>query len=173
MAETESQEKARPPILSRMTGLLDWIAGLMVIGLLIWQLAVVLLRYVFSLGAPWASDLLTYFFFFVVILPLLGVLVGNASVRVDVASSAFGPAAAALVDRIALLLFAFAIGWAAWSSLPSTLNSWQLLERSPNVGGLPGYFVLKSFVTGTFAALSVTALVMALRSRPYGEGGGA
>jgi TRAP-type C4-dicarboxylate transport system permease small subunit len=78
MAETESQEKARPPILSRMTGLLDWIAGLMVIGLLIWQLAVVvLLRYVFSLGAPWASDLLTYFFFFVVILPLLGVLVGQ------------------------------------------------------------------------------------------------
>ncbi len=170
MAEPESGVAGKKHFLRSTAAFLEGTAGLAVIALLAWQLVVVLLRYVFSLGSPWASDLLSYLFFFVVVLPLTGVLIGNTSVRVDVVSRGFSQPAVDLIDRLALLLFGFSADWVAWTSLPTTLNSWRLLESSPNLGGLPGYFILKSFVTATFAALSVVALIMALCRQPYSPG---
>lgn len=170
MVEPESDIAGKKHFLRRTAAFLEGAAGLAVIALLVWQLAVVLFRYVFSLGSPWASDLLSYLYFFVVVLPFTGVLIGNTSVRIDVVSRGFSQPAVDLIDRLALFLFGISVGRVAWTSLPTTLNSWRLLESSPNLGGLPGYFILKSFVTATFVALSVIAMIMALRRRPYGAG---
>ncbi len=143
-------------------------AGLLIALLLLVQVGVVALRYVFSLGWPWAFDLLAYLFLLSVLLPGLSVLLSNASVRVDIFYADYRQKARNRLDRFALLFLLFpAMGYAAWASLGTTLNSWQVLEASPTYGGLPGYFLLKSALTLFFASLALSALILALRGAPY------
>lgn len=155
-------------MLRRPLDLLTWLGGIAVIGLLLVQILVVAFRYVFSLGWPWATDLLIYLNFLIVTLPMIWVVANNKGVRVDVLRARFSARTQNLSDRFALLfLFLPAMMWAAWTSWPLTRNSWSLLESSPNMGGLPGYFILKSLLTGAFAGLALTALWMGLRPREY------
>ncbi|MCT7377908.1 TRAP transporter small permease subunit [Chelativorans salis] len=144
------------------------VAGSVVLLLMFAQVVVVALRYVFSLGWPWALDLLVYCFLFSALLPALFVLIRNVSVRVDVFYSRWPDERRRLVDRIALLVLLFpSMAYACWASLPITLRSWRVLETSPTYGGLPGYFLLKSVLSLVFFALAVAAFVMALRRVPY------
>ncbi|MDF0603000.1 TRAP transporter small permease subunit [Psychromarinibacter sp. C21-152] len=145
-------------------------AAAAVISLLLAQIVIVALRYVFSTGAPWATDLLTYLFFFIVSLPLAGVLMRNESVRVDVFSQRFSRRTRRVIDRFALLGLLFpAMAWAAWNSVPMVWTSWRVLESSPTLGGLPGYFILKTVTALVFVTLAVIALILGLRPSPYRE----
>ncbi len=149
-------------------GSLRGLAAVAVISLLMLQIVVVALRYVFSIGAPWATDMLTYLFFFIVSLPLAGVLLRNESVRVDVMNQRFPPALRDWIDRIALLGLLFpAMAWAAWKSVPMVQTSWRVLESSPTLGGLPGFFILKTIMALLFVTLAVVALILGLRPRLY------
>lgn len=144
-------------------------AGWSIIVLLLAQVVVVALRYVFSFGWPWALDLLVYLFFLSVVLAGPAVLAGNISVRVDVFYASWSGRRRRIVDRIALLgLLAPATGYAAWTSWGTTARSWAVLESSPTYGGLPGYFVLKTCLTLLFAGLAAGAVALALRPDPYG-----
>ncbi|WP_323019068.1 TRAP transporter small permease subunit [Pararhodobacter sp.] len=153
------------------SGVLRGVAALAVVALLMAQIVIVALRYVFSAGAPWATDLLTYLFFFIVSLPLVGVILHNESVRVDVFSGRFPPRLNRVIDRIALLGLLFpAMAWAAWNAVPMVRTSWRVLEGSPTLGGLPGLFLLKTVTALVFAALALVALIVGLRPRLYGKG---
>ncbi|MBN8294839.1 TRAP transporter small permease subunit [Rhodobacter sp. NTK016B] len=153
------------------SGTLRGVAALAVISLLMAQIVIVALRYVFSLGAPWATDLLTYLFFLIVSLPLVGVILSNESVRVDVFSDRFSRRTRRIIDRIALLGLLFpAAGWAAWTSVPMVRTSWRVLESSPTLGGLPGFFLLKTVMALLFATLALVALIVGLRPSLYGKG---
>ncbi|MCP5075588.1 MAG: TRAP transporter small permease subunit [Rhodobacteraceae bacterium] len=148
-------------------------AGALIALLLLAQVVIVALRYVFAIGWPWALDLLVYLFFLSVLLPGLAVLTGNVSVRVDVYYANWSRRRRRTVDRLALLILVVpAMGYAAWNSFGTTVNSWQVLESSPTFGGLPGYFLLKTVLTLYFAMFAVTALIMALRKEPYEEDDG-
>lgn len=146
------------------------VAGVLLAVLLVMQVSVVALRYVFSFGASWTQDAMVYLFFFSVLLPGLAVLLLNKSVRVDVFYANWSRRRRNLLDRIALLaLLAPATAYAAWASLGPTLNSWSVYEASPTIGGLPGYFLLKTTLTLFFVLLSLLALYMGLRPRPFGK----
>lgn len=156
-------------LLGRLSAWLQSAAALAVVCLLLTQVIIVALRYVFSVGWPWALDLLVYLFFFSVLLPGLRVLSGNSSIRVDVLYAGWSPRRRVRVDRIALLFLLFpTMGFAAWASLGTTVGSWRLLEASPTIGGLPGYFILKTALTLFFAAMALLALALAMRREPYG-----
>lgn len=162
-----------PHIVSRLLDMLTTLGGIAVIALLLCQIIVVALRYVFSLGWPWATDLLTYLNFLIVTLPMVWVVAFNKSVRVDVLRGYMSDRLCILFDRLALLgLFLPAMAWAAWTSWSLTRNSWSLLESSPNMGGLPGYFLLKTILTATFTGLAIVAIWVGLRPRAYGEADG-
>lgn len=146
------------------------LGGVMLGGLLLAQVVVVAFRYVFAVGRPWASDLLVYVYVVAVLLPGLAVLVGNASVRVDVFYAGWSRARRARVDRFALLgLLAPAFGYATWAAIPMARSSWRILETSPTYGGLPGFFVLKALLVVFLAAMTLTAVILGLRRDPYGE----
>lgn len=156
--------------LQRLSERLTRLAGLLLGLLLLAQVVVVAFRYVFGVGRPWASDLLVYVYVAAVLLPGLAVLVGNASVRVDVFYADWSRALRARVDRAALLgLMAPAFAYATWAAWPMARNSWRILETSPTYGGLPGFFILKSMLVAFFAAMTLTAVVLGLRRTPYGE----
>lgn len=154
--------------LKRLANLLRQGGGIVILALLFTQIVVVALRYVFSLGWSWAMDLLVYLFFFSVLLPMLMVLIGNATVRVDVFYAGWTARRRRVVDRVALLLlFCPAMAYAAWTSLGTTMSSWRVFESSPTFGGLPGYFLLKTGLTLLFSMLAIVGVVMALRREPY------
>lgn len=144
------------------------VAGSVVLLLMFAQIVIVALRYVFSLGWPWAVDLLVYCFLLSALLPALFVLIRDVSVRVDIFYSRWPERRRGYVDRIALLVLFFpSMVYAGWASLSITRRSWQVLETSPTFGGLPGYFLLKAALSLVFFALAIAALVMALRRVPY------
>lgn len=143
-------------------------AGLIVLLLMFAQIIVVALRYVFSLGWPWALDLLVYCFFVSALLPALFVLIRNVSVRVDVLYGRWTEETRHRIDRMALLVVLLpSMAYAGWTSLATTVRSWVVLETSPTYGGLPGYFVLKTLLTLAFFVLAAAAVFMACRRSPY------
>lgn len=158
-----------------MTGLLSRSAeaarvagGFVVLLLMSAQIIVVALRYVFSLGWPWAVDFLVYCFFVSALLPALFVLIRDVSVGVDIFYGRWADESRHRIDRFALLVVLFpSMAYAGWASLGTTIRSWTVLESSPTYGGLPGYFILKTLLSLVFLVLAAVAVFMALRRVPY------
>lgn len=147
------------------------IAAYLVVVLLVAQVVIVALRYVFAIGWPWALDLLVYLFLISGLLPAIAVIIRNAVVRVDVFYSAWSKPRQRIADRISLLVLFFpSMGYAAWAMSGTLVRSWYVLESSPTIGGLPGYFILKTVLFLYFAGLSITALLLAFRRDPYDTG---
>ncbi|MCV0397291.1 MAG: TRAP transporter small permease subunit [Rhizobiaceae bacterium] len=143
-------------------------AGCVVLLLMFAQIIVVALRYVFSLGWPWAFDLLVYCFFVSALLPALFVLIRDVSVRVDIFYGRWADERRHRLDRFALLIvLAPSMAYAGWTSLATTARSWAVLESSPTYGGLPGYFILKALLSLVFLVLAAVAVFIALRRAPY------
>lgn len=158
-------------LLSRSAAVTRRAAGFVVLLLMFAQIIVVALRYVFSLGWPWAHDFLVYCFFVSALLPALFVLIRDVSVRVDVFYSQWADENRHRIDRLALLIILFpSMAYAGWASLATTVRSWAVLESSPTYGGLPGYFILKTLLSLVFFVLAAVALFMALRRAPYSMG---
>lgn len=156
-------------LLARAPEVARTIAGCVVLLLMFAQVVVVALRYVFSLGWPWALDLLVYCFFVSALLPALFVLVRDVSVRVDIFYARWPDRTRSRVDRLALLLLLSPMmAYEGWVSLASTIRAWEVLESSPTYGGMPGYFLLKTLLSLVLVALAAVALAMALRRSPYG-----
>ena len=155
-------------ILSRITNGAASVAGAAIIALVVFQIIIVILRYIFSFGISWGLDLLVYLFLVASLLPLPLVILENHNVRVDIFYQGYRPERKALLDRIGLAFLLFpATGYAAYISWGPMLNSWRLLESSPTLDGLPGYYLLKTILFLSFASLSLVSLVCALKRRPW------
>jgi TRAP-type mannitol/chloroaromatic compound transport system permease small subunit len=155
-------------LISRSAAVARIAAGFVVLLLMSAQIIVVALRYVFSLGWPWAFDFLVYCFFVSALLPALFVLIRDVSVRVDVFYNRWADENRRRIDRLALLVILFpSMAYAGWASLGATVRSWTVLESSPTYGGLPGYFILKTLLSLVFLVLATVAVFMALRRAPY------
>ncbi len=144
------------------------LAGALIIAMVVVQLVIVVLRYVFFFGVTWGLDLLVYLFLISSLLPLFLVVLENRSVRVDVLYQGYPSILKAVVDRVGLAVLLFPVmAYTAYVSFAPTLNSWKLLESSPTLGGLPGYFLLKTVMLITFSGLTLIAFILVLRSRPW------
>jgi TRAP-type mannitol/chloroaromatic compound transport system permease small subunit len=155
-------------VLGRITNGVASVAGVAIIALLVIQIIIVILRYIFSYGISWALDLLVYLFLVASLLPLPLVIWENHNVRVDIFYQSYRPPKKALLDRFGLAFLLFpSTGYAAYISWGPMLNSWRLLESSPTLDGLPGYFLLKTILFTSFASLSLVSLVLAMKRRPW------
>jgi TRAP-type mannitol/chloroaromatic compound transport system permease small subunit len=127
--------------------------------------AVVVLRYVFGVGYVWMQDLYVWLDA-VMFTGVAGyTLLKNGHVRVDIF---YRPASArrkAWVDLVGffvfLLPFVAVVGLWSW---PYVEQSWQVFEGSRNSGGLPGLFIVKSFLLVFCLLVGLQGLAMAGRS---------
>lgn len=155
-------------VLSRITNGVASVAGAAIIALLVCQIIIVVLRYIFSYGISWGLDLLVYLFLIESLLPLPLVILENHNVRVDIFYQGYRPKIKAVLDRFGLACLLFpSTGYAAYISWKPMLNSWRLLESSPTLDGLPGYFILKTILFASFASVSLVSLVLAVKRRPW------
>lgn len=108
---------------------------------------VVVLRYIFGLGSVALQETVAYMHAALFMLGASYALNQDAHVRVDVLYRGWSPRRRAAVDLLGtvLLLFPFCV-FTFWVSLRYVSDSWGNLEGSPEAGGLPGVFLLKTLI---------------------------
>lgn len=158
--------------LERFAVAADWIneragraAGWLALAMVLITFAVVILRYVFSLGFVWLQESYVWLHGIVFMLGAGYTLLHDGHVRVDIFYREASIRRKALVDLFgALLLLLPFLVMVAWVSWPYALVSWQRLEGSREAGGLPGLFLLKSVIVAFCILLGLQALAMAARA---------
>ncbi len=126
---------------------------------------VVVLRYVFRIGSVPLQDLYVWLNG-MMFMGIAGyTLMREGHVRVDIFYREASARRKAAIDLFGAIAFVapFLAVLTIWS-LPYVERSWSLRESSPNVGGLPGLFILKSFILVFVVTIGLQALAIALRA---------
>ncbi len=126
--------------------------------------AVVVMRYAFRTGSVPMQDLYVWLNG-MMFMGIAGyAFLRNSHVRVDVFYRDASTRRKAMVDMFGCVFFIAPFIWVlvTWG-FPYVQRSWRLLESSPNFGGLPGLFVLKSFILIFAVVIGLQALAVFLR----------
>lgn len=126
---------------------------------------VVVQRYFFSVSVLWMQDLYVWING-VMFTGVAGyALLRQDHVRVDIFYRPANTRHKAIADLVGVLLFlipyiyiVFHYGW------PAVARSWSYFEGSGNIGGLPGLYILKSFIIVFAVLVGLQGLAMAARS---------
>jgi TRAP-type mannitol/chloroaromatic compound transport system permease small subunit len=125
----------------------------------------VTLRYLLRSGSVAVQELEWHMFGFVFLMGAAYTLLHNEHVRVDIFYSRMSPIGRAWVDLFGSLIFCIPLSvLIIWTSIPFVLSSWQFLEGSPDPGGLPARFILKSAIPVGFFLVALQGLSMAAES---------
>ncbi|MEO0979327.1 MAG: TRAP transporter small permease subunit [Pseudomonadota bacterium] len=109
------------------------------------QLSMVLMRYLLGFGFLEIQDAVNYAFASLVALSVAVSFEADKHVRVDVFRQRLTDAANRRIDWLgdmALALPVFLI--MLWMAYPLVRSSWAIFEGSPETGGLPGLFLVKT-----------------------------
>ena len=117
----------------------------------------------FGLSSNTYLELQWYLFSLVFLLGAAYTLKHDAHVRVDVLISRLGPRGQAIINLlgVCLLLFPFCI-LMIWVSWPAVMNSWSVMEMSPDPGGLPRY-PIKTMIPVAFVLVLAQGVSMGIR----------
>ncbi len=125
----------------------------------------VLLRYFFNYTSAASFELEWHLFAALFLLSAGWTLQQDRHVRVDLfyqRFSAKGKAFVNLIGTLFLLLPFCVIGF--WESLPFVKNSFMVNEMSPDPGGLPARYIIKSTIPGAFFLIGLQAVAIVLKS---------
>jgi TRAP-type mannitol/chloroaromatic compound transport system permease small subunit len=138
-----------------------WLALLIVV----LQFALVVARYVFSLGSIWLSETVIYAHAALFLLAAAWTLQLGGHVRVDIFYADAKPRTRAWIDLagslLMLLPFMAVLLWLSW---PYVARSWAVLERSQEASGLPLVFVLKTLIPLFAALMALQGVAQAVRA---------
>ncbi len=140
-----------------------WLTLLMVL----LTVAVVVLRYFFASGRIWMQELVTWSHAAVFLLGAAYTLARDEHVRVDVLYRRFSPGTRARINVAGTVLFLFPVcGFLAHAAGRYAWKSWQVMERSPETGGL-GYPLIplaKTMLFAMFVLLIFQGIAIVIRS---------
>lgn len=126
---------------------------------------VVVQRYVFATSYVWMQDLYIWLNGAMFTAVAGFALMRDDHVRVDIFYRPASMRARALADFVGVLLFLLPFCYVVYAySLPFVLRAWGYHEASANVGGMPGLFVLKSFILAFAALIALQGVAMLIRS---------
>lgn len=124
----------------------------------------VILRYLFSIGPVALQEMEWHLVSPIALLGMAYAMKHRADVRIDFLYERFSVRKQAAVDLLASLLTVAVGGFIAWISLDYVGQSYRYEEGSPDPGGLPMRYVLKSFIPLGFALLFLQGLADCLRA---------
>jgi len=131
----------------------------------------VLLRYLFSAGTVWAQELEWHLLVPLILFGMSYALRHGEHVRVDIAYARFSRRTKVIVDLASALLTVAISALIIWLSLNYVEQSYVIDEGSPDPGGIPHRYLIKSLIPVGFALLllqgvaNVLGTVEKLRSR--------
>ena len=124
---------------------------------------VVVLRYGLDMSAIMAQESVVYMHGLVFMLGLAFTLKHDGHVRVDLLYSQMTQRKRSIVNLLGHVVFLIPLSLTIFfTSLGYVANSWSVLEGSPEVGGIPAVFLLKTLVPVAAALLFLQAAVMSI-----------
>ena len=119
----------------------------------------VFLRYLFSISFPWLFELEWHLFGLIFLLGAAQTYSVNKHVRVDLFYSKWGNTNKNWVDLIGNIVFLIPFSlMGLFFASKFAYNSFLILETSPDPGGLPLRFIIKSFIPIMFLSLFIQAI---------------
>ncbi len=127
--------------------------------------SVVVLRYAFATSFVWMQDLYIWLNGAMFTAVAGFALLRDDHVRVDIFYRHASHTRKAIADLVGAVLFLLPFTAVVLVySMPFVLRSWKYTEASANVGGMPGLFVLKSFIIAFAVLLALQGIALVLRS---------
>ncbi|TVR96461.1 MAG: TRAP transporter small permease subunit [Rhodospirillales bacterium] len=135
------------------------------LGVVLVCFTVVVLRYFFATGYIWMQDLYVWLNGLMFMGMAGYTLMKDRHVRVDIFYRSARLRTKAWIDLIGfvafVLPFVYVIIAYSWAFVA---RSWRFMESSGNIGGLPGLYVVKTFIIVFAVVVGLQGLAMALRS---------
>lgn len=159
-------KKTMPALLSGIESLIDGVgrATLWVALAMIALVAVnVLLRYAFSFGSVWAQELEWHLLAALILFGMSYALQRGDNVRVDLFYAHYGPRTKFWVDVASVLLTLVVALIFIKLSLAYVGQSWTIGEKSPDPGGIPWRWAVKSLIPVGYTLLAVQSVGALLR----------
>lgn len=124
----------------------------------------VLMRYVFSSSSAALTETEWHLFAAIFMLGAAYTLKYDKHVRVDVFYTNFSEKGKAWVNLIGTIIFLFPFCYVVIrSSVPFVVNSFNVLETSPDPGGLPARYIIKSVIPIGFSLLMLQGISVVLK----------
>ena len=125
----------------------------------------VLMRYVFRAGSIYIQESEWHLFAANFMLAAGWTLLNDGHVRVDLVYTRLSDKKKAWIDFLGSIVFlipyCMLVIWAAW---PFVSDSWSILEGSPDPGGLPALYLLKTVIPVSFFLLGIQAISQAVKN---------
>ena len=158
--------------MQKLVNAIDWInekvgkAISWLTSILVWVICLdVLFRYFFNISFASLFELEWHIFAFIFLLGAAFTLKNDKHVRVDVFYSQFSEKGKAWVNLIGTIIFLIPFCLVIIkSSIPFVINSLNILEGSPDPGGLPFRFIVKSAIPIGFSLLLLQAFALIVKS---------
>jgi TRAP-type mannitol/chloroaromatic compound transport system permease small subunit len=126
---------------------------------------VVVQRYFFHVSVLWMQDLYVWLSGAMFTGVAGFALLRQDHVRVDIFYRPASIRRKAISDLLGVLLFLIPFMIIVWVyALPAVRRSWSFYEASSNIGGMPGLFILKSFILVFAVLVALQGIAMASRS---------
>lgn len=122
----------------------------------------VLLRYIFSEGSVWAQELEWHLLVPLILFGMSYALLHGDHVRVDIVYGKFSDRTKVIVDLVSALLTAAISVLVIWLSIKYVQQSYVIDEGSPDPGGIPHRYIIKSLIPIGFALLFAQSVAVAL-----------
>ncbi|SHK17179.1 TRAP-type mannitol/chloroaromatic compound transport system, small permease component [Reichenbachiella agariperforans] len=123
----------------------------------------VVLRYLFSWTSSANQELEWHLFAALFLLGAAYTLRHDKHVRVDLFYSRFSIKTKAWINLLGTLIFLMPFCWAVlYTSVPFVIDAWNINESSPEPGGLPHRFLVKSTIPISAILLSLQGVAITL-----------
>jgi TRAP-type mannitol/chloroaromatic compound transport system permease small subunit len=151
--------------IDRLNAAIGRAAAWLALVIVVLQFALVVARYIFSLGSIWLSETVLYAHAALFLLAAAWALQLGGHVRVDIFYADAKPRTKAWVDLIGALVLLFPVTLTLlWLSWPYAARSWAVLERSQEASGLPLVFALKTLIPVFAALMALQGVAQAARA---------
>lgn len=148
--------------LNRLIGnIFSWLA----VGTVAICFIVVVQRYVFHTTYLWMQDLYVWMAGAMFTAVAGYALFRDDHVRVDIFYRPASTRWKATADIIGVLIFLLPFTFVVWNwGLPYVRRSWSFYEASQNIGGMPGLFILKTFILVFATLIALQGIAMIARA---------
>ena len=148
--------------LNRLVGnIFSWLA----VGVVTVCFIVVVQRYFFNTTFLWMQDLYVWLSGAMFTAVAGFALFRDDHVRVDIFYRPASKRWKAIADIIGVTIFLLPFMFVVWNwGLPYVRRSWSFFEASQNIGGMPGLFILKSFILVFSVLVGLQGIAMICRS---------
>lgn len=125
----------------------------------------VTMRYIFHAGSVAMVDAEIHLFAMNFLLAAGWTFLNNGHVRVDLVYIRLSRKKKAWIDLLGSLLLCIPYCiLVIWAALPFVLDSWSVWECSPDPGGLPARYVLKTCIPLAFLLIAIQAISLAIKN---------